>query len=181
MKPIPPVVYRVSEGPLASLAGYGSSAGRSVGFAHLPPRLLPSASPVRRPSYSGDSRKPIKLRTMQNMPRRRRDIIPLIRRIRCREVRILIQRVHDTTGRLRPLWRRRNRRHTRLTTLAGEEGGWLLLRLIVILPAPFGAEVFVDEVDAPARLFLDLVEDVQRFFLLAANGKELAGDGEAAD
>ena len=39
----------------------------------------------------------------------------------------------------------------------------------------------MDEIDTPASLLLDLVEDVQRFFLLATVAEELAGDGEATD
>lgn len=35
----------------------------------------------------------------------------------------------------------------------------------------------MDEVNAPAGLLLDFVEDVKGFFLLAADGEEIACDG----
>lgn len=44
----------------------------------------------------------------------------------------------------------------------------VLLRGGFFVPAPFLFEVFVDEADTPAGLLVDLVEDLQDFFLFVA-------------
>jgi hypothetical protein len=119
---------------------------------------------------------------MQNMPRRRRNIIPLVRRIRRRKVRIRIQRIgNPALGPWSLRRRRRNGRHSRLTPGTLEESRLLLLLGIIVRPAPFRAQVLVDEIDAPPSFLFDFVEDVECFFLLAAHGEVFAGDGEAAD
>ena len=45
-----------------------------------------------------------------------------------------------------------------------------LVRRGFFVPTPFLFEVFVDEADFPAGLLVDLVEDLENFFLLVALG-----------
>jgi len=56
-----------------------------------------------------------------------------------------------------------------------------LLRRRLLVPAPLGLQVAVDEADAPPRFLVDLVEDLEDFFLLAAVGQDLGGVGEGAE
>ncbi len=56
-----------------------------------------------------------------------------------------------------------------------------LLRRRLLVPAPLGFEVAVHEADAPAGFLVDLVEDLEDFFLLAAVGENLGGVGEGAE
>ena len=117
---------------------------------------------------------------MQNVSRGGGDVTSLIWWIWCREVRILIQRINNPTGRSRPLQWRRNRWHGCLSALSCEECRLCLL-IFVFLPTPFRAQVFVDEIDTPPSFFLNLVEDIKGFFLLATNVEELACNGKAPD
>ena len=55
------------------------------------------------------------------------------------------------------------------------------LVLLLVVPAPFLLKVAMQEGDAPAGFFLDLLEDLEDFFLLAADGQAFSSYGEAAD
>ena len=50
-----------------------------------------------------------------------------------------------------------------------------------IRPAPLFFELLVQEADAPAGFFADLLEDLKDFFLFAPDHKTFGGDGEGAE
>jgi len=54
----------------------------------------------------------------------------------------------------------------------------LRLRRRVFLPAPLLFQLFVQKADAPAGFLTDLLEDLEDFFLLSADGQAFGGDGE---
>ena len=57
----------------------------------------------------------------------------------------------------------------------------LLLTEIVLVPSPFLLELRLEEVDAPAGLFLDLFKDGQDFSLFGEVSEAFGGYGEGAD
>ena len=84
--------------------------------------------------------------------------------------------------------RRRHGLHVRLVAairlghsrLVIQARGLLLLEGLVV-PAPLLLELLVDKANAPSRLLLDLLEDGEHFFLLAADDEALGGNGEGAE
>ena len=56
-----------------------------------------------------------------------------------------------------------------------------LARRRIFVPTPFLLEVFVDEADLPAGFFVDLVEDLEDFFLLVAFCEHFGCVGQGAD
>lgn len=120
-------------------------------------------------------------------------IVILIRMRRRGKVRRPHQWVHNTGPRhpRHARWRRWQRRRLLLLKLEILHGWivhhccrhllrWWLRRLLesVIIPAPFLLELFVEETDAPARLFSNLLEDLQHFLLLSSGNQTLCGDSK---
>jgi hypothetical protein len=60
-------------------------------------------------------------------------------------------------------------------------GDGLGRRLWFVLPSPFLLELFEDECDAPSCLFVDFLEDLKHFLLLASVGQALSCMGQGAD
>lgn len=119
-------------------------------------------------------------------------IIILIRMCRRGKVRRSHQRVHNTGPwhSRHARWRRWQRR--RLLRKLEILHGWIvhhccrhlllwwLRRLLesVIVPAPSVLELFVEETNAPASLFPNLLEDLQDFFLLSSGNQTFSCDSK---